>query len=142
MKMKMIKRSNDWGRVTAPIVTEWLETNGHRDMRVKEQSRYVDRYGNWWMVLPGSVINGAGRRWHSKILLCFACRILPKFVGRYRTASVFHDRYCQLNEYPSWMVHRMFYECMRCKGVGPIQAWVMWAAVRLFGPRFSGRVRK
>jgi len=129
-------KGNEWGHVTVPIVTEWLDTNGHRDMKIMTPSKYVDKRGIPWHVFQGEVINGAGRRWHSKLLLLLACRILPKFVGRYRTASVFHDRYCDVKQRPSWMVHRMFYECMRCKGVGWIQARIMWAAVRVFGPRF------
>ena len=70
------------------------------------------------------------------LLLWLACLIVPKFVGRHRIPSVFHDVYCDTRTRPSPEVHWMFYECLRCKGVVSIVAWIEWKGVLWFGPRF------
>ena len=57
------------------------------------------------------------------------------FIGRYRRASVIHDVHCNLKCHSSAQVHRVFYEMM-------LKAWAMWLAVRLFGPRFKGRLNR
>jgi len=59
-------------------------------------------------------------------------------VGRAREASVIHDVLCTDKPAPSPYVHWVFWCAMRANGVGPIEAWLRWAAVRLFGPRFKG----
>ena len=137
-RKKMMRQSRYRGYLRGDIYTRWLEGDGHRDMEITQHAEYVDERGSHWWIVPGDVVNGAGRKWVSRSLGWLACCVLPKYVGRYRVASVFHDVYCQNKERPSWEVHRMFYELMRYKGVGPIQAFVMWLFVRVFGPRFKG----
>ena len=126
----------DWGRTTGDIVTKWLEDPKHRLMQLTQNVIYTDPRGKRWRALEGDVINGVGRHWSSKVLLWLACLTVPKFVGRHRIASVFHDVYCDNRTRPSPDVHWMFYECLRCKGVGPIVAWIEWKGVLWFGPRF------
>jgi len=92
---------------------------------------YVDRHRYRWVADTGRVINGASVPW-------FFRRVFPAYIGMYRRPSVIHDVACARQDRPSKEVHQMFYEAMRCDGVGPIQSWVMWAAVRVFGPRFKG----
>jgi hypothetical protein len=67
------------------------------------------------------------------------------FTGDYRRAAVIHDWLCFLGNrgltpHSSPSVHQIFYEGMRADGCGPIRAFFMWAAVRLFGPHFKGRL--
>jgi len=121
--------TSDWGHVTGPIRVEWLEDSRHRDMKILEDVFYVDPRGRSWRALKGDVINGVSSGW-------FWSRLFPRYHGRPRTASAFHDVYCGEKMRASTEVHRMFYECLRCKGVWAVKAWIMWAVVRVFGPRF------
>jgi len=118
-----------WGRFVGNIEAEWLSDG--RKMRILRRVLYLDAHGGRWTAEAGEVVNGASVPW-------FFRRLFPAYIGFYRRASVFHDTACWRRESPSWMVHRMFYEAMLCDGVGPVQAWLMWAAVRVFGPRFAG----
>jgi hypothetical protein len=55
------------------------------------------------------------------------------FEGRYRNASVLHDvAYDQKNR-PHEECDRMFYNAMRCSGVGAVDAGMMYYALRKFG---------
>ena len=63
-------------------------------------------------------------------------RVGGPFSGRYRRASVIHDVYCEDCTQPSPQVHAMFHDAMRADGVGVFKSWLMWFAVRVFGPRF------
>ena len=65
-------------------------------------------------------------------------RLMPPFSWRGIRASALHDPACVRKERPSWQVHRMMYYAMRCDNESPPRAWVAWAVVRVFGPRFSG----
>ena len=124
-------KSQYWGKFCdGDLVTRWV-TGESRDMIIQEPIEFNDRRGCWWYAWPSDRINGAS-------VPRFFWRVFPAYIGLYRRATVFHDVACEKKSEPSWKVHRMFYEAMRCDGVGPIQAWIMWAAVRMFGPRFPG----
>ena len=119
-----------WGHFTGPVQAMWL-TGDSRRMRLLAPVVFVDSRGIRWEAVAGAVSNGASVPW-------FFRRIFPAYIGKYRRATVVHDVACGQRDRPSREVHQMFYEAMRCDGVGPIQAWLMWAAVRVFGPRFAG----
>jgi len=119
----------DWGRIHGTIQTEWLDDTKHREMRILAPCTYIDRRGLAWEVSVGDIINGVSSGW-------FLRRLFPRYVGKPRKPSAFHDVYCDLRTRPSWMVHRMFYECLRCMTVWSLIAWIMWFVVRVFGPRF------
>jgi hypothetical protein len=109
-------------------ITAWL--NNGRDMQLIEPVWFVDSAGVEWRAPARAIVNGASiPRFFWRVIGC-------PFVGRYRTATILHDYYCDLRVRPSPAVHYMFWEKMRADGVGPRRAWLMWAAVRLFGPRF------
>ena len=112
------------------VLTEW-STIDPRIMKVKNHLSYTDPRGNKWDVPSGTVVDGASTGW-------FLRRLFPAFVGLYRRATVFHDYYCMEKMCPSWQVHRMFWEAMRCDDTHPVTAWLMWFGVRVFGPRFKG----
>ena len=108
----------------------WLSGDPRR-MILTQMVTYRDRQGELWTATSGRTINGASVPW-------FFRRIFPAYIGRYRRATVLHDVACEDKREPSWKVHRMFYQAMRCGGTNVVTAWLMWAAVRMFGPRFSG----
>lgn len=110
------------------VETEWLSDG--RSMRLLSDLTFRDSRCRDWTAPAGSVVDGAS------IPRFFWRAIGSPFVGRYRRASVLHDVYCQSKQLPSPMVHRMFRDAMRTDGVGRARAWLMWFAVRCFGPRF------
>lgn len=115
---------------TSFVHTTWDE-NG-RTMTLVHGLTYHDPEGRTWHAPAGSVVNGAS-------IPRFFWRLWAPYTGKYRKASVIHDVACDQQTRPSWQVHRMFYFACRACGVLSCQAWIMWAAVRLFGPRFRGR---
>ena len=121
----------NWGYFIGTVSVKWSTVDA-RTMKLISVVTYVDRFGYRWASYVGDVINGASVPW-------FFRRLFPAYIGRYRRATVLHDVACTERNRPSWRVHLMFFEAMRCDGVGPIQAWVLWAAVRAFGPRFPGK---
>lgn len=110
------------------VKTEWLADG--RNMRLLERLDFRDRSGRLWFAPKGAVVNGASIPWF------FRRAVGCPFSGQYRDASVLHDYHCDIQFYHSVDVHHMFWEKMRSDGVGPCRAWIMWAAVRWFGPRF------
>lgn len=91
---------------------------------------YHDPAGSAWPVPAGSQLDGAS------IPRPFWSIIGGPFEGKYRNASIVHDRYCDTRERPWQGTHRMFYPAMRCSGVSAITARIMFYAVYRFGPRW------
>ena len=90
--------------------------------------------GHAWIADRDYVYNGAS---------------VPRFFWRWvrpedprvLAASAIHDRLCD----PSLSVlcdsvtaAYVFWEMLRAEGLSPSTAWLMWLAVRIFGPQFSG----
>jgi hypothetical protein len=115
--------------MSSVVEARWA-ANG-RDMVLCNEVVFVDAEGYVWRAMPGRVVNG-------KSSPRFVWRICPPYVGRDREASVIHDVACVDKLYPSPCVHRVFYWAMRARGVSSLRAWLRWAAVRFFGPRFRG----
>lgn len=83
-----------------------------------------------WPVPAGATCDGAS------IPQAFWTIIGGPFEGKYRNASIIHDRYC-VTQSRRWRdTHLMFWQAMRCSGVGATRAAVMYYAVRRFGPRW------
>lgn len=120
-----------WGEINGPVRTEWFADEPRR-MTVLDWIVYVDKRRVRWTVAPGTVVDGASVPW-------FFRRVFPAYIGFYRRATVLHDMACESRHATSWQVHRMFFEAMRCDGTNPLTAWLLWAAVRMFGPRFRGK---
>ncbi|MGQ0532890.1 MAG: DUF1353 domain-containing protein [Caulobacteraceae bacterium] len=83
-----------------------------------------------WPVPAGAVVDGAS------IPRAFWSVIGGPFEGRYRDASVIHDHYCDRRTRMWKATHRVFYNGMRVRDVGAIQAKIMYYAVYHFGPRW------
>lgn len=111
----------------SPSVT--LLEDGRR-IRLNHRFAFVDFEGRTWAALRGFEADGAS-------IPRFFWRVIgPPLEGRYRNASIIHDYYCERREYPSWMVHRVFFNAMRTSGVHIFKAVLMYLAVRLYGPQF------
>ena len=124
----MIRSEDRWGYFIGPVQTWWSLVDP-RTMTVSRAVTYVDRNRKQWCVPEGTGINGASVPWLLR-------RLFPAYIGYYRRATVIHDWACSVREEPSPVVHRMFYEAMRCDQTPAITACLMYAAVRVFGPRF------
>lgn len=51
-------------------------------------------------------------------------------------AACLHDWHCQTRPLPSRAAHRVFYAGLLADGCAPLRAWLMYAAVAVFGPRW------
>lgn len=147
------------------VKTDWYVRVPWRNMRLVEPLKYIDKRGTEWVAEADTIINGASVPW-------FFRRLFPVYIGFYRRPSVLHDAACESRSRPSWKVHRMFHDAMRCEIASRfesreyttppgrccilrkalawwlrarnqiqydwqmVQAWLLWAAVRVFGPRF------
>ena len=92
---------------------------------------YIGPDGLPWPVDAGVTVDGAS------IPRAFWTLIGGPFEGRYRDASIVHDRYCDLRIKPWRDTHRMFHDAMRCSLVPSMKARVMFYAVYRFGPRWQ-----
>lgn len=106
-----------------------------RNLKLERPFGYVDPKGNPWDVPAGTVTDGAS-----------VPRVFwithPPFTGKYRSAAIVHDYYCQ-KQTRSWReTHLMFYSAMRAGGVVEQTAKVMYAAVYTFGPRWGSGAQK
>ncbi len=124
-------RASNWGYYSGPIETRW--DNDGTNMILLNELRYTDPYGEVWIAPAGSRVNGAS------IPRAFWSLIGAPFEGKYRNASVLHDvAYDQQNR-PWEDADRMFYNAMRCSGVGVVTAKTMYYALRRHGRHWKHR---
>ena len=128
------EQSHTWGYYSGFPETRW-DPDG-RSMTLLNELRYTDPKGTVWIAPAGSKVDGAS---------------IPKslwsvmggpFEGRYRNASVLHDvAYDQHNR--SWgECDLMFYNAMRCSGVGRVEAGTMYYALYKFGRHWDYTIKK
>jgi hypothetical protein len=53
-------------------------------------------------------------------------------------AAILHDYEVRTKRRDSVAVHRTFHRALLTDGCARLRAWLMWLAVRVFGPRFGG----
>lgn len=56
--------------------------------------------------------------------------------GSLLRAALLHDWEIAARQAPSAVVHRRFHAALRASGVGRVRAWLLFTAVRCFGPRW------
>ncbi|PZR77290.1 MAG: hypothetical protein DLM73_00030 [Chthoniobacterales bacterium] len=110
-----------WGYYSGPIDTRW-DADG-RTMTLLNELHYTDPKGVVWIAPAGSVIDGASI---PRALWSF---MGGPFEGRYRNASVLHDVAYDQKSRPPAETDRMFYNAMRCSGVGVVEAKTMYYAL-------------
>ena len=123
-----------WGYYSGAIDTRW-DPDG-RTMTMLNELRYTDPKGVVWIAPAGSVIDGASI---PRALWSF---MGGPFEGKYRNASVLHDVAYDRKNHPPAEVDRMFYNAMRCSGVGAVEAKTMYYALLRFGRHWKFTVKK
>lgn len=105
-----------------------------RLVQLTQPFAYIDPFAMRWEVPPGYEVDGAS------IPQPLWSLVGSPFTGKYRDASVIHDRYCDLKNRPWGAVHRVFYDAMLTSGVSPMRAKIMYGAVVWGGPRWTTEV--
>jgi hypothetical protein len=115
-------------------VTRW-DPDG-RTMTLLSELRYTDPKGETWVAPTGSVVDGAS------IPRSLWSVMGGPFEGKYRNASVLHDVSYDQHNRPWQDCDRMFYNAMRCSGVGAVEAGTMYYALYKFGHHWKFEVKK
>lgn len=118
-----------FGRYVGVVSSTFCKNGVH--IKLNNDFKYIDPFGQEWNVPNGSVVDGAS------IPIFLWSIIGSPLTGKYREASVIHDIACDLKIKPWKEVHRAFYFAMRASGVGELQAKIMYAGVYFFGPRWE-----
>jgi len=118
-------KGGEWGYFSGPVETRWLDDGV--TMLLLNELRYTDPNGEVWVAPAGSRVNGAS------IPRVFWTIIGAPFDGKYRNASVLHDVAYDEKTRPWEEVDRMFYNAMRCSGVGALTAKTMYYSLYRHG---------
>jgi Protein of unknown function (DUF1353) len=128
------ERPTDWGYYSGPVDARW-DIDG-RNMTVLHEVRYIDPKGVVWIAPAGSKVDGASI---PRSLWSF---MGGPFEGKYRNASVLHDVAYDNKSRPWQDADRMFYNAMRCSGVGPIEAKTMYYSLYRFGRHWKFSIKR
>ena len=123
-----------WGYYTGVPVTRWNPDG--RSMTLLSELLYTDPHGIVWVAPVGSVVDGASI---PRVLWTF---MGGPFEGKYRNASVLHDVSYDRQDRPPQECDRMFYDAMRCSGVGAIEAKTMYYALLRFGWHWDFSIKR
>lgn len=125
---KEVKAQEYFGTFHGDLIVKALGDG--RLLELTHPFSFTDAKGKLWPVPVGTKVDGAS------IPQPLWTIVGGPFEDKYREASVIHDHYCD-EKTESWEnVHLVFYNGMRAKGVGSIQAKLMYGAVYAFGPRW------
>jgi hypothetical protein len=105
-------------------------------MTLLHELSYTDPKGVVWVAPAGSVVDGASI---PRSLWSF---MGGPFEGKYRNASVLHDVSYDQKQRPPRDCDRMFYDAMRCSGVGAVEAKTMYYALLRFGRHWRFNVKR
>lgn len=105
-------------------------------MTLLSELRYTDPKGVVWIAPAGSNVDGAS-----------IPRVLwsifgGPFEGKYRNASVLHDVAYDQRARPWQQVDRMFYDAMRCSGVGVVEAKTFYYALYRHGRHWKMKKKR
>ena len=128
------RQNHPWGYYVGDVETRW-DSDG-RTMTLLSELRYVDPNGEAWVAPAGSVVDGAS------IPRALWSVMGGPFEGKYRNASVLHDVSYDQHNRPWSECDRMFYNAMRCSGVGPIEAKTMFYSLYRFGRHWKFAVKR
>lgn len=99
-------------------------------LMVRRKFAFYDSRGVKWTAEEGSIVDGASIPSALKPLLGHS------FETPFLAAAVLHDIYCQSKTRSRKETNDMFLEALITNGVNWIKAYLMWAAVAAFGPRW------
>lgn len=125
----MTEAVGGYGRFEGLPAKVSFDDNG-RSAHLLEPISFFEESGREWAVPKDAWLDGAS------IPRPFWSVIGGPFEGKYREASIVHDRYCDVNLRPWRETHRMFHAAMLCRGVSALKARIMFYAVYRFGPRW------
>ena len=129
---KQPKQTEQWGSyLNRPVTLQDIVPPDGRRFSLPHDFTYVDPTGRRWEAPTGLITDGAS------IPTPFWSVIGGPFEGLFREAAVVHDAACCGQMQPWEDVHHMFYNAMRCSGVGEGKAKTMFWAVWSFGPRWT-----
>jgi hypothetical protein len=107
-----------------------LSHAGGKFWRSMEQVTWQQQNGASVVIPPGVVFDGAS-------IPSGAWSVIGHpLSGPYVLPALLHDYECAVRETASATVHRRFYHALRAQGVSWVRSTTMWAAVRVFGPRW------
>ena len=127
-------QSNPWGYYSGAPETRWNPDG--RSMTLLNELRYTDRHGLVWVAPAGSTVDGAS------IPRSLWSVMGGPFEGKYRNASVLHDAAYDQRNRPWQDCDRMFYNAMRCSGVGAVEAKTMFYALYRFGHHWKFSIKR
>jgi hypothetical protein len=127
-------QSNPWGYYSGAPETRW--NSDGRTMTLLSELRYTDPHGIVWVAPAGSVVDGVS------IPRSLWSLMGRPFEGRYRDASVLHDVAYEQHNRPWQDCDRMFYNAMRCSGVGAVEAKTMFYALFRFGHHWKFSIKR
>lgn len=125
----------DVGRYKGELVVKQLNDPDGRSFEVRQPFAYIDPAGKRWPVPKGAKTNCAS-------VPRAAWSIFPPCAGRHLKAAVVHDYYCVTRSRAWQAVHRMFFDALLASGISRSSANIMYAAVYMFGPKWSPDGRK
>jgi hypothetical protein len=123
-----------WGYYSGAPITRWNPDG--RTMTLLSELKYTDPKGVIWTAPSGSVVDGASIPRYLWSLMG------GPFEGRYRNASVLHDVAYERQNRPWQDCDRMFYNAMRCSGVGAVEAKTMYYTLYKFGHHWKFPVKR
>jgi hypothetical protein len=126
--------SNAWGYYTGEPETRW--NSDGRSMTLLSELRYTDPHGLVWVAPAGSTVDGAS------VPRSLWSIMGGPFEGKYRNASVLHDVAYEQHNRPWQDCDRMFYNAMRCSGVGVVEAKTMYYSLYRFGHHWKFSIKR
>jgi hypothetical protein len=127
-------QAHKWGYYSGLPETRW-DSDG-RSMTLLNELRYTDPQGVVWIAPAGSRVDGAS------IPRSLWTIMGGPLEGKYRNASVLHDVAYEEHNRPWQDCDRMFYNAMRCSGVGAAEAKTMYYALYKFGHHWKFPMRR
>jgi hypothetical protein len=122
----------NFGHFVGKFVAEFDEDG--RKVTLLQPFGFVDPGGKVWNVPDGYKTDGAS-------VPPAVWALYPPFTGKYRSAAVIHDYYCDTMKRTWQATHEAFYYAMRAAQVDENTAKIMYVSVYLFGPRWGGITR-
>jgi hypothetical protein len=126
--------AHPWGYYSGTPETRW--NSDGRSMTLLSELRYTDPHGLVWVAPAGSTVDGAS------IPRSLWSVMGGPFEGKYRNASVLHDAAYDQRNRPWQDCDRMFYNAMRCSGVGAVEAKTMFYALCRFGHHWKFSIKR